>query len=160
VNNLAAVGIELFIVSIVYVAVSVFLQRKLSDMKKVYAIQEETKQKSKELSDLAKANAGKEEIAKKQQELMALMQQSMRAQIKPMLIILPLFFIVYYLLLPYAFASSHFVFQFAGMKLGYRLFFIFIAFIVGLISSIFFMIHDRIKIKKEEHDVADVQQVQ
>jgi len=157
---LSAVGIEIFAASIIYVAVSVFLQRKLSDMKKVYAIQEETKIKSKELNDLAKANASKEEMMKKQQELMALVQQSMRAQIKPMLVILPLFFVVYYVLLPYAFAGQQFVFYLMGMKLGYKLFFIFVAFVLGFASSIAFMIYDRMKIAKERQKEATAQQVQ
>ncbi|MDE1810603.1 MAG: DUF106 domain-containing protein [Candidatus Micrarchaeota archaeon] len=87
-------------IGLCYTLLTVFLQRKLTNPRKLRDIQAKMKQLSKEMNDMAKSNAPKEQIMAKQKELMPLMGESMRAQLKSMFVILPLFIAFYYLFVP------------------------------------------------------------
>ena len=96
-NALMPMGTVIIIIAIgiAYVAFSTFAQRKVGNPKKMRELQQRMNALSKELNQLVKSNATKEEIAKKQSELMPLMSENMKTSIKPMLVILPVFFRVY-----------------------------------------------------------------
>ncbi len=145
------INIALILVALAlgYTVLAVVLQRKLSNPKKMRHLQNKSNQLSKELKEMMKNKASQEDMAKKQKELMPLMSESMKTQMKPMLVVLPLFFLVWYVLLPMAFA------QYNGetinfiVPLGYRGIFFVILFVGGMLSSISIMIYDRKKAKEE-----------
>jgi len=137
------------LIAVLYTLFSFVIQRKMANMKKVYEMQETIKQKSKELSDMVKNGAKNEELMLKQREVMSLASESMINQMKPMIIILPLFLVVYYWLLPAIF-PTHPTIVIDGAKFAYNTFFIIVVFIVGLILSVSVMLIDRSKRKKEQ----------
>ncbi len=147
-------GIELAVIAVVYVVFSMFLQRKLVNMKNMRHVQDQIKMKSKELNDMAKNQARKEELDAKQKEVTQLLGQSMKSSFKPMIVVLPVFFILYYLLLPAVFPSS-LTFTIPVLStVSYRTYFIVIAFICGIIASAVVMVWDRMQMAKEKRDVA------
>ncbi|MGC9037113.1 MAG: EMC3/TMCO1 family protein [Candidatus Micrarchaeia archaeon] len=134
------VAIALIAIAALYVVFSVYLQRKLVNPARLREVQETIKTKTKELNELSKSNAGAEVLAQKQKELMPLLNETMKMQFKPMLVILPIFIILYYLLLPLAF---HGTVSFFSIKMSYQLFFILFSFAFGIIASIAVSLHDR-----------------
>jgi uncharacterized membrane protein (DUF106 family) len=142
-------------IGLIYIAFSIFAQRKIGNPKKMRDLQQRMNALSKELNQLVKQNAPKEEIAKKQSELMPLMSENMKTSIKPMLAILPVFFLLYYLILPTAFHSiANEYILFLSMKLNYTGVFFACVFVVGIITSIVIMIYDRKKTKLERQAIA------
>ena len=145
------------LIAVLYTLFSFVIQRKMANMKKVYEMQEIIKQKSKELSDMVKNGAKNEELMLKQREVMSLASKSMINQMKPMIIILPLFLVVYYWLLPLIF-PTHPAVIIDGVKIAYNNFFIIVVFIFGLILSFSVMLIDRSKRKKEQEQQAKINQ--
>ncbi|OJI07026.1 membrane protein insertase, YidC/Oxa1 family [Candidatus Micrarchaeum sp.] len=157
-NALMPMGTVIIIIAIgiAYVAFSTFAQRKVGNPKKMRELQQRMNALSKELNQLVKSNAPKEEIAKKQSELMPLMSENMKTSIKPMLVILPVFFLLYYLVLPTTFHSiaNEYVLFLGSMKLNYLGVFFACVFILGIATSIIIMIYDRKKTKLERQAIA------
>ncbi|MFP3288869.1 MAG: EMC3/TMCO1 family protein [Candidatus Micrarchaeota archaeon] len=143
------IALLIVLIALLYTLFSFVIQRKMANMKKVYEIQEIIKQKSKELSDMVKNGAKNEELMLKQREVMSLASESMINQMKPMIIILPLFLVVYYWLLPLIF-PTHPQVIIDGIKFAYNTFFIIVVFIFGLILSFSVMLIDRNRRKKEQ----------
>ncbi|MFP3279026.1 MAG: EMC3/TMCO1 family protein [Candidatus Micrarchaeota archaeon] len=143
------IALLIVLIALLYTLFSFVIQRKMANMKKVYELQEIIKQKSKELSDMVKNGAKNEELMLKQREVMSLASESMINQMKPMIIILPLFLVVYYWLLPLIF-PTHPEVAIDGIKFAYNTFFIIAVFIFGLILSFSVMLVDRNKRKKEQ----------
>jgi uncharacterized membrane protein (DUF106 family) len=152
------IALLIVLIAVLYTLFSFIIQRKMANMKKVYEMQETIKQKSKELSDMVKNGAKNEELMLKQREVMSLASKSMINQMKPMIIILPLFLVVYYWLLPLIF-PTHPTIVIDGAKFAYNTFFIIVVFIVGLILSFSVMLIDRSKRKKEQEQQAKINQV-
>ncbi len=152
--------IMLIVIGVAYVGFSIFAQRKVGNPKKMRELQQRMNALSKELNALIKQNAPKEEISKKQSELMPLMSENMKTSIKPMLVILPVFFLLYYLILPTAFnpiAHDYMPFLFS-MKLNYLGVFFACVFILGIGTSIVIMIYDKKMAKKEKQALAAAEQ--
>jgi uncharacterized membrane protein (DUF106 family) len=143
------IGIEITLIALVYVIFSISMQRKLTNPKRTYEIQDAIKQKSKELSELSKNRASQEQLMAKQKEVTALLSESMRSQLKPMFVILPVFFIMYYVLFPAAFPSNSTV-TLISVKFNYKTYFIVLAFVFGLALSVIMMLRDKAKMKKLE----------
>lgn len=134
----------IIVIGIAYTILSVFLQRKLSNPKRTRDIQARLKNLTVELNTLARSNAPKEEIDARNKEIMPLMKESMQMQMKPMLVIVPMFLVMYYVLLP-------------AIPLGIttaaksvQLLFFVTVFILGLISSAVVLIYDRNVTKREQ----------
>lgn len=136
-------GAEIVIITIgiAYTLASVFLQRKLANPRRMREVQARVKQLTSEMNALAKSNATKEQIAAKQSEIMPLMGESMRTSIKPMLVVLPMFLVLYYVMLP--------ALPLGAAKSVQSLFFITV-FVLGLIASAAILVYDRAKMKKEQ----------
>jgi membrane protein insertase Oxa1/YidC/SpoIIIJ len=140
---LAVIGFGL-----VEVIISVVVQRKLSNPKRARELQAKMKRLSKELQELG-SNASKEALTAKQNEIMALMKENMGMMIKPMLVALPLFLILYYVVLPAGFnrfADETFTFI---VPLTYTGLFFVTVLIFGIVSSIIITIYDRKKMQEE-----------
>lgn len=154
-------GIEITVIAIVYVLFSVFVQRKLVDMKHMQEVQDTIKQKSKELNEMVKAKAAQEQLALKQKEITSMLGQSMRSQFKPMFVVLPVFFVLYYLVFPAVFPSSlKITVPFVSWTLGYQTYFIAVAFIAGMILSFGLMARDRARIAREKRQRAQAETTQ
>jgi len=152
------IALLIVLIAVLYTLFSFVIQRKMANMKKVYEMQEIIKQKSKELSDMVKNGAKNEELMLKQREVMSLASKSMINQMKPMIIILPLFLVVYYWLLPLIF-PTHPAIIIDGVKIAYNNFFIIVVFVFGLILSFSVMLIDRSKRKREQEQQAKINQV-
>jgi len=136
------VEILIIIIAVAYTVTSIFVQRKLSNPKRMREIQYKTKLMQKEMNEMLKNKASQEQLMAKQKEFMPLMGEQMKNSMKPMLVILPLLLIIYYVIMP---ALPIFSSNLGGSKL---LFFIAI-FVLGIVSSIIIFIYDRGKTKKE-----------
>lgn len=143
-------GYLLILLAGIYVALSIVLQRKLSNPKRLREIQEIIKEKTKELNELAKSRADPKALADKQKELMPLLNETMKLQFKPLLVVLPIFIALYYLILPMAFKPySSARFSFLSLSLNYQLYFVLFTFLFGIIASAVVALYDRAKAKKE-----------
>ena len=132
------------VTALAYTLASVAIQRKLSNPVRLQEIQIQINKISKELNEMIKNNAPKEAITEKQKEIMPLMGESMKAQFKPMVIILPLFFIVYYALVP--------LIPIGVKSISLQESFFVAVLIIGFITSIALMIKDRAKAKKKMNE--------
>ncbi len=135
------------LVAVAYVLVSVFLQRRLVNMKRVYEVQDLIKKKTNELTELGKGGADQAAMAAKQKEITGLLSESMKSQLKPMFVVLPLFLVLYYLVMPVFFASTLSVSLFS-ITLNYRSYFILVSFVLGFALSTSLMLRDRMMAKK------------
>ncbi len=151
------IALSIIAIGVAYALFSVILQRKLVDPKRMREIQSKVNQLSKELNAMINSNASKEEISKKQSELMPLMGENMKKQFKPMIIILPIFFLVYDVLLGALYGGvANDTINFL-MPLNYKGLFFATVLILGFISSIVILLYDRKKIKEEQKLEAKVQ---
>ena len=146
-------GIEVTILAIAYVLASVSLQRRLANPRRTYKMQDDIKKKANELTELTKNKAAQAQIDAKQKEITGLLSQSMKSQMKPMFVVLPLFLILYYLVLPVIIPGTPSVTLFS-MTLGYKTYFVAAAFVVGLILSMSLMAYDKSQMKKEAARIA------
>jgi uncharacterized membrane protein (DUF106 family) len=152
-----ATAIELAAIAVAYVALSMFLQRKLGDAKRMRQMQELIKAKSKELNDMAKAQASKAELEAKQKEVTDLLGQSMKSSFKPLIAVLPVFFILYYLILPMMFPHT-LTFTIPVLStVSYQTYFIVVAFITGIIASIVVMFWDKRELAREKQQIAQAE---
>ncbi len=154
-----SIALSIVLIGVLYTAISVLLQRKLINPKRMRELQQKSKDITTELNRLVKANAPKEHIEAKQKELMPMLSESMRSQMKPMFVILPIFLVMYYLILPTVFASSttsFFMFTLFGAKeqLGLRGLFFYTVLIIGIIASISILVYDKKKTKLERAERA------
>jgi uncharacterized membrane protein (DUF106 family) len=141
-------GIEVTLVAVAYVLVSISLQRRLANPRNTYKMQDDIKKKSNELTELTKTKAAQAQIDAKQKEITGLLSQSMKASMKPMFVVLPLFLVLYYLVFPNFFPAAATVSLFS-MTLSYKTYFVAISFVAGLVISTSMMVLDRAKMKKE-----------
>lgn len=151
---------ELLIIAagVMYVAATIVLQRKLVNPRRQQELQEQIQNISKELTAMIKANASKEEIAKKQGEVTPLMMESMKMSFKPMLVVLPLFFVVWLVVLP-AFLHNYSSYTVNFIEpLHYKGLFFVTALILGLVVSITLMLYDRNAHKKRKMQAAAMEQ--
>ena len=139
----AGTEIILLIIAIVYALGSVAMQRKLSNAKKLRETQSKVQKVSKEMNQMIKNKAPQEAITAKQKEMMPLLSEIMKSSIKPMFVILPIFFVVYYVLVP----ALPFA---AGNVKSVQGFFFIVVFAIGFIAAIILMINDRRIMKREE----------
>lgn len=136
------VEILIIVIAVVYAMVSIVLQRKLSDPKRMRQIQAKIQLVQKEMNAMLKSNATQEQLMAKQKEVMPLMGESMKNSMKPMLVLLPMLLLTYYWLLP---SIPIVATNLSGAK---ELFFIIIL-AVGLVSAVIIMIYDKNKAKEE-----------
>jgi len=142
------IALAIIAFGLVEVVISIVVQRKLSNPRRARELQAKMNRLSKELQGLG-SSASKEVLTAKQNEIMALMKENMGMMIKPMIVALPLFLILYYVVLPAGFNS------FAGetftfiVPLNYTSLFFVTVLIFGIISSIIITIYDKKKMREE-----------
>ncbi len=148
------------VIAVAYSIGSLVLQRKLANPKKMREIQARVKEHTKKLNEMVKNGASKEDIMAKNKEVMPLVMESTKHQMKPLIVILPIFLLLYDVLLPYmatsmGFSKSTVDFIFT---MNYQYFFFAIVFIVGMISTVFVMLYDKKKTKEEQALLAQTNQ--
>lgn len=137
-----------------YVVATITLQRKLMNPLKQLEMQEKIKVISNELGAMIKSNASKEAIAAKQREVTPLMMESMKMSFKPMLVVLPLFFLIWLVVLPtFLSGGSAYVINFIE-PLHYKGLFFVTSLILGVGASVGLMIRDRSVHKKRMRSAA------
>ncbi|MCL5427953.1 MAG: EMC3/TMCO1 family protein [Candidatus Marsarchaeota archaeon] len=136
----------IIMIGVVYAVFSVYMQRRLSNVDKMYALRARMNKKSKELMAMAKANVPREQMMEHQKELTSVSMESMKNQMKPMIVILPVLLALEYAVLPGMFPQST-TFSVLGFTLGYQMFFIVVIFIVGIVLSVSLSIYDRRRLK-------------
>jgi uncharacterized membrane protein (DUF106 family) len=130
------------VIAVVYTAVSILAQRKLSNPKRMREIQYKAKMMQKEMNEMLKNKAPQEQLMAKQKEFMPLMGEQLKSSMKPMMVILPLLLVVYYVLMPVLPLGA------GNLNSSKELFFI-VVFALGIVSAIVIMVYDRAKTKKE-----------
>jgi uncharacterized membrane protein (DUF106 family) len=143
------VEIIVIIIAVAYTGISILAQRLLTNPKRMREIQYKVKVMQKDMNELMKNKASQEELMAKQKEFMPLMGEQMKNSLKPMMVILPLLLITYYLLLPNLPIGA------SNLNGSKELFFI-IVFGLGICAAIVIMIYDRGKSKKERQEEAQV----
>jgi uncharacterized membrane protein (DUF106 family) len=137
----------ILVIAVAYAILTILFQRKITNVKRMREIQARISRVSAEMKELTKRNASQQELMSKQKEIMPLMGESMRSSIKPMLVILPIFLLMYYVLLPNLPIS-------AGNPKGVQGFFFMVVFIVGIVLAAALMIIDRRATKAVEKELA------
>lgn len=132
------------VIAIAYALVAVVVQRKLSNAKRLREIQAQISKTTKEMNQMVKAKAPEAEIMAKQKEMMPLLGESMRSSMKPMFVILPMFLIMYYVLIPRLPLGAD------ATSKSIQSFFFIVVFIVGIITALIMMIYDKQQTKKAE----------
>jgi uncharacterized membrane protein (DUF106 family) len=134
--------IEITAIAAVYALFVILLQRKLINIDRMYELRAKMNDKTTGLTNLIKSNAPKEEISQKQKELMDISTQSMKQQLKPLVVVFPLFLMLYYVALPHVFNMTS-TLTLASFTISYSEFFVILLFVIGLIFSTSFSIYDR-----------------
>ncbi len=148
-----SLALEIAVIAVLYVLLSVSVQRKLGNIKRVKEIKREMNE---HMAALKKEGGtmDKEEFAAKQKRITALASESMKHQMKPTFIVLPIFFLIFYVVLPYLFPSESTAHMtLFSFSITYGQFFIAVAFVVGILSTILIGIYDRIAASKAKHTV-------
>lgn len=144
------------LIALAYVAATVTIQRKVSNMQRVREQQQAMKDKMKELNGMIKSNADKAQIDEKNRELSAIASDNMKMMMKSTFVILPISLIVFYYLLPMGFAKSGFTIDILSFKLNYQGYFIAIAVVAGLVASSLLSLYDKRKLKQKNAANANV----
>ena len=142
-------AIEITVIAVVYIAFSTFAQRLIIDTKRVAELRQLIGQKNKELLELHKSGASEEAKKAKADELKGHTAESMRHGLKPLIIALPLFLVVYYLIFPAVFTTPQQVTVFS-YTMDYRVYFIYVSIVVGIVLQIFLQRYDTSKLKKSQ----------
>jgi len=132
------------VLAILYAVVSIVIQRKLSNAKRLREIQAHISKVTKEMNQMMKNKVPDTEIAAKQKEIMPLLGESMKSSMKPMFVMLPMFLVVYYVLIPMIPFGS------PATPKSIQSFFFIAVFVSGIVSAIAMMIYDKKMTKKEE----------
>lgn len=136
------ITIELTAIAAVYALFVILLQRKLINIDKMYELRARMNDKTKSLTDLVKNNASKEDISQKQKELMDISMESMKSQFKPLIVVFPIFLMLYYVALPRFFNMTA-TMTLVSFTISYGEFFVILLFVMGIIYSTSFTLYDR-----------------
>ncbi|MDE1768499.1 MAG: DUF106 domain-containing protein [Candidatus Micrarchaeota archaeon] len=138
--------VELIVIAIAYVSLSVIVQRKFTNMKRIKEIRLELNKITNDLRKMGN-NISKDIMLAKQNEMAALTTELMKHQLKGTLIIFPIGVLLFYVALPHLFSAQTTI-SVLSFQFTYRTFFIIAAFVLGMISSIAFAVYDKVNAKK------------
>jgi len=138
------VEIIVIIMAIAYTAISIAVQRLLTNPKRMREIQAKVQTMQKDMNDMMKRNAPQEQLAAKQREFMPLLGEQMKNSMKPLFIIFPMLLAVYYVIIP------HIPIIPASMVANTKSFFFIIVLIMGIASAVVVLLYDRQKGKTEK----------
>jgi len=142
------IEILMIVMAIIYTSISLAAQRLLANPKRMREIQAKVQVLQKDMNKMLKTNAPQEQLMAKQKEFMPLIGEQMKNSMKPMLVILPLLLITYYLIIPHLPIESTLI----GPA---KEFFFVVVFSIGIIAAIGILIYDRKLIKKEVKQIEE-----
>lgn len=143
----------LSVIAVGYVLFSTFVQRKVSNIKRVRELQYALSDKMKEVQHHIKNNSEKAIIDQKNKELQEISMESMKRNMKAALVILPLGVLLYFFFLPMTFGSTLTTnMQLLSFTFDYRTFFIILCFVIGLSLSVVLSWYDKRRFKKPVQD--------
>lgn len=134
----------IFLIALAYTTIVVFIQRKLSNAKRLRDIQAHVALVSKEMNQMLKNKAPEAEVMAKQKEIMPLLKESMTLSMKPMLVLLPMYAIMLYLIIPAIPLGT------SATVSSVRSFFIIVVIGTGLAAAAIMMVYDKQQVKKGE----------
>jgi uncharacterized membrane protein (DUF106 family) len=143
---LTIIQFELIGVAVAYSLLLVALQRILINVDRMYEIRAHMNKHQTHLMKMVKENASKEEIAAKQKILMEASTESMKMQFKPMIVTLPLYAVLYYLVLPHYFGGVPNL-SILSFSLSYRWTFIVFSLILTMVLTQLISLYDRRRLK-------------
>jgi len=141
--------IEMTLISIAYVLISTIVQRKFVNTRRIAELQQLISTKTKELNELHKNNASDEAKKAKMEELNSHLSESMRHSMRPMIVALPLFVVVYYFIFPFVFPSDPNVTIFS-FPLDYKTYFIIASIVFGIFLTLLLQKYDQMRLLKEK----------
>lgn len=147
------IEIVVIVLALAYASLYAFSQVRLIDRKRMRELQSLMKQHQKDLGELIKNKAPQEHIDAKQKELMPVIKENMLSSLKPSLIMLPAFYILYRWFIPTAFASyasSTAYFIVPSLALSPSSLFFACTVVFGFVTSISILLYDRKKMKEEQ----------
>ncbi len=150
-----SIALELVLIALCYVVITVAIQRKFSNIKRIREIRTELNEHQAHLRKMGKTMS-KEELDTKTSKMMELQTEMMRHTFKASLIILPVSLVLFYYLLPLAFPGTQPNISVLSFSFNYRTFFIIAAFIIGMLSQVAVAQYDKFAAKKAEGDMQTV----
>ncbi len=145
-----SIVLDIIVIAALYVTLSVVVQRKIGNFARMKEIRQEMNSKMAELRKMGK-DVSSEVLKAKQNEIAALTSESMKHQLKPTLMILPVSLVLFYVALPMVFGHQPVNISIFGIAItSYSYLFIIVAFILGLMSTIALSIYDRITAPKKQ----------
>jgi uncharacterized membrane protein (DUF106 family) len=141
-----------------YSIVAILIQRVIVDTKKMRELNLQVRELQKEMNELVKSKAPQEHIMNKNKEMMPLLSETMKKQMKPMLVLLPLSLIVYGAVVPFIFAGAKGTYIDFIWKLSYTTFFIVSLFIIGFVIAMFVQVYDKKKALEERKAAREASQ--
>jgi uncharacterized membrane protein (DUF106 family) len=146
------IAIELVLIALAYVMVSIVIQRKFSNIKRIREIKMEMNEHQAHLRKEGKTMS-KEELDAKTKKMLELQTEMIRHTFKASLIIMPISLILIYYLIPLAFPGTATIDVFS-FNLSYRTFVVLMAFIFSLISQMALTQYDNAAARKAENTKA------
>jgi uncharacterized membrane protein (DUF106 family) len=152
--------LEIIVAALIYSVVAIVIQRLLVDTRRMRELNLKIKDHQKTLNEMIKSKAPQEHIANKNKEMMPLLSETMKRQMKPLIVLLPLSLIVWEGIVPIVFSSAAGTYvALDGWKLGYTTFFIVSLFIIGFVMAIFIQMYDKEKALRERSTAAEKQEI-
>lgn len=139
--------LELVLFALAYVILTVIVQQKFSNVKRIREIAREMKQHQEDLKKKGQTMTT-EEMNEKQKVMMSLTSEMMRHQLRASFVILPVSLLLFYFVLPYFFGSPSTTITVLSFTMPYRTFFIIVALILGIISQRIVTEYDRKQAEK------------
>jgi uncharacterized membrane protein (DUF106 family) len=154
----SSIVLEVIVIAILYVIVSVTVQRKVGNFERMREIRKQLNEKMKDLRKLGNT-ASSAELKAKQDEITALTSESLKHQMKPTLLVLPISLVLFYVALPLVFGSQKVDVSLLGITLtSYQYLFVVSAFVCGLAATGILSMYDRMAASKKDKIAKEVEQ--
>ena len=138
-----SIVLDIIVIAALYVTLSVVVQRKIGNFARMKEIRQEMNSKMSELRKMGK-DVSSEVLKAKQAEIAALTSESMKHQLKPTLMILPVSLVLFYVALPMVFGHQSVNINIFGITItSYTYLFIIVAFVLGMASTLTLSVYDR-----------------
>ncbi len=138
--------ITLLGIAAVDVAISILIQRTISNAEKTYHLQRKLNDHMSDLKEMTKRNASQQEMLAKQNEMMKVSMESTKHQMKSMPVLLVVSIAFYFFILPAIFPSGQYTYNLLVTQVKYTGFqdnIYFIIFTIAISLSVQFILRKR-----------------
>ena len=137
---------EIFLISLFYVSFSYFIRIKIFNDDKFINANNRIRSLSKEIKD-AMAKNDHSKIEELNKEAMMHMGILMKSQFLFMLVVIPIYLIIWYSILPILQPNQNYTIDLIGINMNYKYWFLLITFFMGLIATLIFSLKNKKKMK-------------